>query len=202
MISTSAARMPLLIPSHHWSFYIKPFTLDPTGMLQKTSKGQPRASCSPNLEESHLSVTGLAAEISHIVAHSSVSLLPGVCFSRVVMVHPACLSHTTIQRGLPLVGVMGKSQFWWRIHEHPVHWFFMRYKGTPFSNLAFHFIWFLLPLVLHFLLPLIGISFSQDKVTCFQQNGISLSFIVLLLSLSLRCGLHLCFLEGYSQSFM
>ena len=43
-----------------------------------------------------------------------------------------------------------------------------------FSNSAFHFIWFLLPPVLHFLLPLAGISFSQDQVTWLQQTSISL----------------------------
>ena len=52
------------------------------------SKGMHRASCSPNLEESHLSDAGLAMDNLHFVAlpqsHSS-----GVCSSRVVVVHPA-----------------------------------------------------------------------------------------------------------------
>ena len=68
MISTSAARAPMLIPSHPWSLYIELFTLDPTGMLQKMSEGQHKASCSPNLEESQLSVAGLVADIPQFVA--------------------------------------------------------------------------------------------------------------------------------------
>ena len=81
VISTSTARnMPLLTPSHPWSLYIELFTLDPTGMLSKTSKGQHKASCSPNLEESQLSVAGLVADISHFVAlpqsHSYLELVP------------------------------------------------------------------------------------------------------------------------------
>ena len=54
---------------------------------------------------------------------------------------------------------------------------------------------------LHFPLLLVGISFGQDQVTCSQQNGFILFAIVPLLSLSLRCGLYLHFLEGFSQSF-
>ena len=41
----------------------------------------------------------------------SVSLSSGVCSSRVVGVHLACLAHMIVQRGVPSVGVMRKSQF-------------------------------------------------------------------------------------------
>ena len=56
---------------------------------------------------------------------SSVSLFR-VCSSRVVVVHLAHLACTTIQRWVPSVAAMRKSQFWWRTHEYLVHWFFMR----------------------------------------------------------------------------
>ena len=56
---------------------------------------------------------------------SSVSLSSWFCSSRVVVVHLACLAHMTVQRGVPSVGAMRKSQFWWRTHEHPVSWFLM-----------------------------------------------------------------------------
>ena len=80
VISMSAARAPTLSPSHSWSLYIELFTLDPTRMLQKMCNGQHKASCSPKLEESQLSVAGLAADISHFVAlpqsHSYLELVP------------------------------------------------------------------------------------------------------------------------------
>ena len=43
-----------------------------------------------------------------------------------VVVHLAFLADMTIQIGVPSIEVMRKSQFWWRTHEHPVHWFLMR----------------------------------------------------------------------------
>ena len=52
---------------------------------------------------------------------------------------------TTIQRGVLSVGVMRKSQFWWRNHEHPVCWFFTEVERDTFCNLVLHFIWFLPP---------------------------------------------------------
>ena len=45
---------------------------------------------------------------------SSVSLSSGVCSSRMVVVHLAHLAHMIIQRGVPSVEVMRKSQFQWR----------------------------------------------------------------------------------------
>ena len=75
-------------------------------------------------------------------------------------------------------------------------------KKDALSNSAYHLIQFLLPLVLHFPLPFVGIGFSQDQITWLQQNGISLSVIVSLLSLSLSSELLLPFLEGFSQSLM
>ena len=108
---------------------------------------------------------------------ASVSLSSRVCSSRLVMVHPAQLAHTIIQREVLFVGAMRKSQFQWRTPEHPVHWFFTRVGKDAFSNLALHSVWFLLLLVLHFLLPFVGVGFSQDQITWFQWNGISFSII-------------------------
>ena len=62
---------------------------------------------------------------------SSVSLTSRVCSSRVVVVHLAHLVHTIIQRGVPSVGAMRKSQFQWSTGEHRVCWFLMMYEGTP-----------------------------------------------------------------------
>ena len=62
---------------------------------------------------------------------SSVSLSSRYCSSRVVVVHLACIAHTTIQRGVPSVGAIRKGQFWWRTHECPVLWFLMRQEGMP-----------------------------------------------------------------------
>ena len=59
---------------------------------------------------------------------SSVLLPSRVCSFRAVMVHLACLACTTVQRWVPSVGVMRKSQFWWRTHECPVCWFFTSRK--------------------------------------------------------------------------
>ena len=52
VINTSTARVLTLTPSHFQSLYIEVFTLHLTGTLSKTSEGQHRTSCSPNLEES------------------------------------------------------------------------------------------------------------------------------------------------------
>ena len=97
---------------------------------------QHRASCSPNLEGSHLSVACLVADSTHFVALEKVSLLSGVCSYRVVVAHPAHSTHMTIQRGVPLAGVMRKCPFQWQTCEHPVCWFFTRYKGMPSLTLS------------------------------------------------------------------
>ena len=127
----------------------------------------------------------------------SVSLLSGVCSSKVVVPHPAHSAHMTMQRGVPLAGMMRKVGFSGGVMSILSAGSSQGTRGT-IRNLAFYFIWFLFPLVLHFPLPLLGISFSQDKVACFKQNSISLSVIVPLLSLNLRHGLCLDFLEGFS----
>ena len=57
------------------------------------SKGTPRASWVPNLEESHLSGAGLAADNSHFVA------LPQSHSGVVAVVHLAHSAHTIVQRG-------------------------------------------------------------------------------------------------------
>ena len=123
--------MLALKPAHPCSFHIKLFTLDPMGMLWKMSKGQHRASWSPNLEESQLSVTGLVEDNLHFVVLSQVSLLSRVCSSRVVAVHPAHSACMTIQRGVLSTGLLRKSWFQWRTHQCPVHWFFMMFEGLP-----------------------------------------------------------------------
>ena len=131
---------------------------------------------------------------------SSVSLLSGVCCPRVVVVKQTHLACMTIHRRSPLqeqwekVSLVEDS---WASHFLVLH----EVQRDSFSNLVFHFIWLLLPSVLHLPLPPVGISFSQDQVTSLQWNGISLPVIISLLSLRLRCGLHLCFLEGFSESF-
>ena len=60
----------------------------------------------------------------------SFSLAFWVVSSRVVVVHLVCSAQTPVHKGAPIMRVM-RSQFWWRTHEHLVHWFFMRYEGTP-----------------------------------------------------------------------
>ena len=62
---------------------------------------------------------------------SSISLLPRVGSSRMVVDHHVPSAHTTVQRGVPLVGVMRKIQFQWRTYKYSVYWFFMRYEGIP-----------------------------------------------------------------------
>ena len=57
---------------------------------------------------------------------SSVSLSSRVSSSRAVLVHLVHLACTDIQRGVPSVGVIRKSQFWWRTHGCPACLFFMR----------------------------------------------------------------------------
>ena len=68
-------------------------------------------SCSPNLEESQLSVAGQAADNFTPCGKSSVSLLSGVCSSRVVMVHWADLACMDVQRGVPSAGAIRKYCF-------------------------------------------------------------------------------------------
>ena len=148
------------------------------------SKGQPRTYQSPNLEDVPSVCCWASGRQSTLCGTFAVSLLPEVCSCRVVAVYPACSAHMTIQRGVPFTGAMRKCQFWWRIHEPPVCSFFMRYEGRPIFNLVHHFIQFFFPPVLHFSLPFVGISFSQDQVTWLKQYSISLSVAVTLLLVS------------------
>ena len=180
VISTSAARMQKLTPSHSWPSTSNFLPLIQQGCSGKTSEGHGRYStlfvtfsvlyylgCVPLGQWWHTCLLSL-----HVHAKKSAS-----CRSdekKSVLVEDLWASSLLV------------------LHE---------VQGDAISNLAFHFIWFFLPLILHFPLHLVGVSFSQDKVTCFQQNGISLSVIVPLLSLSLRCGQCFHFLEGFSQLF-
>ena len=84
----------------------------------------------------------------------SVSLLSEVCSSRAVAVHPAHSSCMTIQRGVPFAGAMRKSWLWWRTHECPVCSFFCEVWRDTLSDMAYHFVWFLLPQSFTFLFPL------------------------------------------------
>ena len=82
--------------------------------------------CLPNLDGSHLSGAGLAADNSHFVALPLSHCFSEFAPSSAVVAHLAHSVHMTVQRGVPFVGVMKKSQFQWRTHELPVHWFFKR----------------------------------------------------------------------------
>ena len=124
VISTSAARMPMLTAIPLLSLYIGLFTLYQSRKLWEMFEWMHRVFYSPTLEESHLSDAGLAMDNLHFVAlpqsHSSEFVPLGW------VVHLAYLACTTIQRWDPSVRAMRKSQFWWRTHEHLVHWFFTR----------------------------------------------------------------------------
>ena len=56
----------------------------------------------------------------------SFSLAFWVGSSRMVVAHLACSVHAPVHKGAPIMGVMRRSWFWWRTHEHLVCWFFMR----------------------------------------------------------------------------
>ena len=99
---------------------------------------------------------------------SSFLLTSWVGSSRMVVAHLVCSAHTPEHKVAPITGVMRKSQFWWRTCECLVHWFFHELGSDAFSNSAFHFVWFLLPLVFHLSPPFVGVSFSQDQVNWLQ----------------------------------
>ena len=130
---------------------------------------------------------------------SSFSLTFQVGSSRMVVAHLVHSACTSEHKGTPIMGGNEKKLI-------PVEdsWassllVFHKVGRDTFSNSAFHFVWFLLPLVFHLSPPFVGISFSQDQVTWFQWNGISFTIIVSPLPFSLRSGLHLHFLEGFVQ---
>ena len=119
-ISTSTARMLMLTPSHPWSLYMKCFILDPMWMLQKTSEGQHRVSCSTNLEETQLSAAGLVADNPHFVV-----LLLGWWWHTL----PAQLHDHT--KGNALCRRDENKSVLVEDCECLVCWFFMRYEGMP-----------------------------------------------------------------------
>ena len=129
VISTSTAGMLTLTATPLLSLYIGLFTFYSSRKFKLMFKWTHRIPYSSTLEESHLSDAGPVMDNS-LCGASSLSLF-WVCSSRVVVVHLACLACTTIQRWVPSVRAMRKSQFWWRTHEHLVHWLFTRWKGMP-----------------------------------------------------------------------
>ena len=171
VISTSAARILALMHTHAPG----PSTLNSSPLIQHgCSRRCPKDSTElpylPNLEESLLSVTGLAARQSaYFVAlsqsHSYLKFVPlGQWWH--TLPNSAC---TICTKGSALcTGAMRKSWFQWRTCEHPVQLVLHEVWRDTLSDPAYHFIWFLLPPVLHFPLPLVGISFSQDQVTWLQ----------------------------------
>ena len=108
MISTSATRMPVLMPTHPWTLTSNSLTLDPMWMLWKTSEGQHRAFLPHNLKESPVCCWASGRQAAPCGTFS-VSLLSEVFSSRAVAVHPAYSAHMTIQMGVPSEGSMRKS---------------------------------------------------------------------------------------------
>ena len=85
VISIPAARMPTLMSTHPLSIYIEFFTLLLSRKLWETSAWTQRVSCSPILEESHMSDAGSTMNNSHFVAlpqsHSPPKFVPlGWCW--------------------------------------------------------------------------------------------------------------------------
>ena len=75
--NTGTDSLTSLVPLH-WTFHP-----DPMWTLWKRSKGQHRASCLPNLEESQLSVTGPVADNPHfVVLPQSHSYLEFICLGQ------------------------------------------------------------------------------------------------------------------------
>ena len=66
-----------------------------------------------------------------LCGNSSVSLFSGVCSSRAVRVHQACLACMTIQRGVPSAGVVRKVSFSGRLMSILSTGSFTRYEGLP-----------------------------------------------------------------------
>ena len=132
----------------------------------------------------------------------SFSLALWVGSSRMVVAHLVCSAHTLVHKGVPIMGVMRRSWFWWRTHEHPVCWFFHKVWRDAFCNPVFHFTQLLLPHVFDLSPSFVGIGFSQDQVTWLQWNGIGLAIIVSPLPFSLRWELCLYFFESFLQFLM
>ena len=159
--NTNVDLLTLPVPLH-WSF-----TLDAVGMLWKMSEGHHKASYSPNLKEFQWCCCWAGSKQFTLCGTSSVSSLSGVCSSRVVGVHWTHLACPIIQRGVPSARVIRKISFGGGLMSILSTSFYMVQRDS-FSNLVFHFIQFLLPLVLHFSLPPLSISFSHDQATCLQ----------------------------------
>ena len=132
VISTSATGMQMLTSTPLLSLYIGHFTLYLPRKLWETSKWMHSLlfTCPTGVSP----VWCWAGNGQFALCGISTVSLFWVCSSRVVVVHLACLACTTILRWVPSVWVMKKSQFWWRIHEHLVHWFFMRYEWMPSTS--------------------------------------------------------------------
>ena len=200
VISTSLVWMLTLTPSHPWSLYLEIFTLDLMWTLWKMSDGQHIASCSSLPRGVSLVCHWAGGRQSTLWGAFSFSLLSEFVplgqwwhTQPIELTWPykeECLLQgwwEKVSFGGGLMSVLSTGSSWGKrgCHQQP---------GIPLHMVPF-------PTGPSLSLSLVGISFSQNKVICFQQNGISLSVIALLLCLSLRSGLHLHFLEGFQQSF-
>ena len=129
--TSSVWSVPLPLECQYWHLHI-PFTLHqvfhpwsskvaPENILQNAWSfllTHPRG-VSPVLH-------GVSGKHLTLCGTSSFSLAFWVGSSRTVVVHLVCSAHTPEHKGAPITGVMRKSWFWWRTHEHPVCWFFTR----------------------------------------------------------------------------
>ena len=125
VVCTSTSRTPILTSTHTLSLYIQLFTL----YLSQEAMGNIQMNAWSLLFTHPRGVSPVWCwnwqQTIHTLWHFfSLTLLS--CSSRAVLVHLACLACTTIQRWVPSVVVMRKSQFQWRTHECPVHWFSTR----------------------------------------------------------------------------
>ena len=139
VISTSTARMLALTPTCPWSPYIELFILDPMWMLWKMSKGQHRASQSPNLEESPLSVTGLVQTIYTLWHFHSLTpiwslFLPGSDGSTCPLSSHDCTKWNVLHRSDEKKLVSVKNSWASCLLLHHEVW------RDTLSNLVYHFI--------------------------------------------------------------
>ena len=169
--------------------------------LWEMSEWMQRVSYSTILEESHLFWCWASNGQFSLCSSSPVGLFR-VCSSRVVVVHLAHFACTTVQRWVPSDGSNEKNLILVEDSWASCPLVFHEVGRDAFCNLAPHFVWFLLPLILHLSPPSVGTGFSQDKVTWLQWNSGSFPFVVPLLSVCLWCGLHLSLLKGLPQLVM
>ena len=128
-----------------------------------------------------------------------VSLTVLSCSCRVVAVHLACLACTTIQRWDPPVRVLRKSQFSLGnscascplVFHEVGREAFCNWCSTSYGSSSHQ----------SFLLPLWASVLAKTKSPGSSETALTFLIIVPLLSLCLRCGLHLSLFKGLSQLF-